>query len=295
MSTQAPIKPGIVSPRLPVPASIPAPDYARSGRPKFQPKNVIANNDIINRMRETCRLSATILDKVCRQIVPGMTTDEVDKLAHRLTIEAKAYPSCLNYHHYPKSICTSINEVICHGIPDNRPLQEGDIVNIDLTIYKNGVHGDCSKMVCVGNVSAEAQRLVNVTYQCMMAGIHAALPGNRVMDIGKAIVPIATANRYSVVSAYCGHGINTTFHNSLYIPHNIDPTATEKIVPGMIFTIEPMINQGVSHHKIWRDNWTAVTADGKLSAQFEHTILIREDGIEILTIPEGQDPVFISK
>lgn len=288
--SRPPVQPGRISPTRFVPPHIVKPDYAHDGHPKRRTSPMVANADVIARMRETCRLAAQILDKVCELARPGVTTDFLDKTAHDLIVEAGGYPSPLNYHGYPKSICTSINEVICHGIPDSRELQDGDIVNIDITVFKNGVHGDCSKTIGVGAPDPEALELVETTRQCLMDGIAAAKAGNRILDIGRAISKRAQAKGYGVVRAYCGHGIGETFHNSLMVPHNYDPGARQKIVPGMIFTIEPMINQGDWDHRTWEDQWTAVTADGKFSAQFEHTILVREDGVEILTLPNPDDP-----
>ncbi len=287
-----PVRPGQLSPTRPVPPHIRRPDYAASGHPARSAASPVASPDVIRRMRGTCRLAAEILDRLCALVRPGITTDSLDLAAHEMIIAANAYPSPLNYHGFPKSICTSVNEVICHGIPDSRVLEEGDIVNIDVTVYKDGVHGDCSRTVPVGAIDAASQKLVQTTEECLAAGIAAAKAGNRILDIGKAITKLAEGRGYSVVRAYCGHGLGETFHNSLMIPHNIDLSAKTQILPGMVFTIEPMINAGTWKHAVWDDNWTAVTTDGKRSAQFEHTILVREDGIEILTLadPAARQP-----
>ena len=281
---------GDVSPTRLVPPHIRRPDYASTGRPIRSACSPVASPDVIRRMRGTCRLAAEILDRVCALVRPGITTDSLDQAAHEMIIAANAYPSPLNYHGFPKSICTSVNEVICHGIPDSRELEAGDIVNIDVTVFKDGVHGDCSKTVPVGEIDDASRKLVQTTEECLAAGIAAAKAGNRIFDIGKAITKLAESRGFSVVRAYCGHGLGETFHNSLMVPHNIDPSAKTLIVPGMIFTIEPMINAGSWKHAVWDDNWTAVTLDGKRSAQFEHTILVREDSVEILTLADPAAP-----
>lgn len=284
------VLPGDVSPTRLVPPHIRRPDYAATGHPVRSAASPVATPDVIRRMRGTCRLAAQILDQVCALVRPGITTDSLDQAAHEMIIAANAYPSPLNYHGFPKSICTSVNEVICHGIPDSRILEEGDIVNIDVTVFKDGVHGDCSKTVPVGKIDIASQKLVKTAEECLAAGIAVAKAGNRIFDIGKAITRLAETQSFSVVRAYCGHGLGETFHNSLMVPHNIDPSAKTLIVPGMIFTIEPMINAGSWKHAVWDDNWTAVTLDGKRSAQFEHTILVREDGVEILTLADPAAP-----
>jgi methionyl aminopeptidase len=202
-----------------------------------------------------------------------------------MCIEAGGYPSPLNYHGFPKSLCTSVNEVICHGIPDSRPLEDGDIVNLDVTVYLDGVHGDCSATFFVGNVDEDSKRLVQVTRECLNLGIAAVKPGRPISDIGRAIEQHATKHGMSVVRAYCGHGIGERFHSSLQIPHYYEPEADTVIQAGMTFTVEPMINLGHWHHRSWDDGWTAVTADGSRSAQFEHTLLVTDAGAEILTLP----------
>jgi methionyl aminopeptidase len=214
---------------------------------------------------------------------PDITTDEIDAYVHQLTIDADAYPSPLNYGHFPKSVCTSVNEVICHGIPDSRALLEGDIVNLDVTCWREGVHGDTNATFLVGQVDEESRKLVEATRECLRLGIAAVKPGRPVSDIGAAIESHARKLRYGVVRSFIGHGIGEQFHTDLQIPHYYDSKASTIMRPGMTFTIEPMITLGRIQHLLWDDGWTAVTIDGKRTAQFEHTILVTEDGAEILT------------
>ncbi|WP_257451371.1 type I methionyl aminopeptidase [Archangium lipolyticum] len=279
------IRPGVISPIRTVPAHIKRPDYAVSGRPgRFFPPSEVNSADVIARMRRACKAAAEVLNAAAAHVRPGITTDEIDAITHEEYIKRGGYPSTLNYHGYPKSLCTSINEVICHGIPDDRPLEDGDIVNLDITIFLDGVHGDCSATYFVGTVDPESERLVRVTRECMMLGIEAIKPGRPISDIGKAIEAHATQHGMGVVRAYCGHGIGERFHTSLQIPHHYDPEAKTIMEPGMIFTVEPMITLGHWHHRVWDDGWTAVTADGCRTAQFEHTILVTDTGVEILTV-----------
>ena len=279
------VRPGIVSPMRPVPAHILRPDYAASGRPPRGPAPPeVKSPDVIARMRRAGKAAAEVLIEVSKHLRPGITTDEIDAIAHEEYIRRGGYPSPLNYHGYPKSLCTSVNEVICHGIPDSRPLEDGDIINLDITIFLEGVHGDCSATYLVGNVDADSQRLVQVTRECLQIGIDAVKPGRPINDIGRAIEAHATQHKMGVVRAYCGHGIGERFHSSLQIPHHYDPEAKTIMEPGMTFTIEPMITLGHWHHRQWDDGWTAVTADGSRTAQFEHTLLVTDQGAEILTV-----------
>jgi methionyl aminopeptidase len=234
-------------------------------------------------MRRACRAAAQVLAHTAARVAPGVTTDALDAAAHEETLRLGGYPSPLNYRGFPKSICTSVNEVICHGIPDSRPLEGGDIVNLDITVFLEGMHGDCSATCLVGEVDAEARRLVRVAEECLGLGIAAVKPGLPVRVIGQAIEPHALRHGYGVVRAYSGHGIGESFHTELQIPHHDDPAATEIMRPGMTFTIEPMITAGTWEAELWPDGWTAVTADGRLTAQFEHTLLVTEAGAEILT------------
>jgi methionyl aminopeptidase len=239
----------------------------------------------IELMRATCALATQTLEYIEPFVVPGVSTEELNKLCHDFITKHGAYPSPLNYHGFPKSVCTSLNEVICHGIPSkNEILKDGDILNIDVTTYLNKFHGDTNKTFLVGNVSAEVKKLVEVTYQCMRAGIATVHPGGHIGDIGAAIQEIAYANGYSVVEDYCGHGIGREFHEAPQVVHVGKRGTGPEIKPGMTFTIEPMINLGHKEGKLLKDGWTVVTRDKKWSAQFEHTILVTPTGHEILTL-----------
>ena len=289
-----PVRPGTVSPRRPVPDHIPKPDYAlrADGRPGPRAKDVIKNAGQIARMRSACQAARQVLETCKAAVRPGITTDELDRIAHEAYIALGGYPSTLGYCGYPKSTCTSVNEVICHGIPDNRPLEEGDIVNIDVTIYLDGMHGDCSETVAVGAIDDDSRRLIAVTRECLLAGIGAIRPGGQIRDIGRAICAVAEPKGYGVVRAFVGHGVGERFHMDPQVPHYYDSAATYEMVPGLTFTVEPMINQGTWKHTVWKDGWTAVTADLKRSAQHEHTVLVTERGVEILTLPEGEAQPF---
>jgi methionyl aminopeptidase len=278
------VLPGKVSPMLTVPAHIARPPYAETGVPPRSKSSRVKTPDIIERMRRTGKVAAEILALTGAHIQVGMTTDEIDRFCHQLYIEHDCYPSTLNYHEYPKSLCTSVNEIICHGIPDDRPLQDGDIINLDITAYREGVHGDCNATFLVGNVSEEHKNLVAVTKECMMRGIAAVKPGKPISDVGKAIEEHAKKYKYGVVRAFVGHGIGEDFHGDIQVLHYYDPKSSMKMEPGMTFTIEPMITLGTWKYESWDDDWTAVTADGKWTAQFEHTILVTETEPEILTL-----------
>lgn len=251
-------------------------------------KIVIKNEEQILGIKKSCKLAATILDKVCKKAVAGITTLELNDYAHQLHLEAKAIPAPLGYGHppYPKSICTSINEVICHGIPDKTILQDGDIVNIDVTCILNGYYGDCSRMVMIGKPSPERQRVVETSYQCLMRSIEIIKPGVKISQIGDVIENYADSQHCSVVYQFVGHGIGMNFHEAPQIQHNRNSNGII-LIPGMTFTIEPMINAGVPEGVIDRtDQWTARTVDGKASAQWEHTILVTPEGHEILTLAD---------
>ena len=245
-------------------------------------------------MRRAGRTARTVLDHVLSAVQPGMTTEELDIIAHTKAVELGAYPSPLNYHGFPKSLCTSVNEIICHGIPDDRVLVDGDIINCDVTVYIDGMHGDCSETVFVGRPDADAIRLVKTTYDCMMRGIEAARVGVTLNEIGKAITRIAHREGFSVVRDFAGHGIGSQFHQDPQIVHYPEARQRFRIVPNMTFTVEPMINEGDFRCKMWSDDWTASTVDGGRSAQFEHTILVTSDGFELLTGREGP-PHFMSQ
>jgi len=241
--------------------------------------------DEIAKMRVAGKLAADVLEMITPYVKPGITTDELDKLCHDYIVNVqKAIPAPLNYKGFPKSICTSLNHQICHGIPGNRKLKEGDILNIDVTVLKDGYHGDTSKMFSVGKVSVLAERLMRVTKECMDLGIAMAKPGNHLGDIGAVIQDHAEKNHFTVVREYCGHGIGSTFHeDELQILHYGKRNTGIEIVPGMTFTIEPMINAGKRHVKLLNDGWTVVTKDHSLSAQWEHTLVITETGNDVLT------------
>ncbi|MBS3964393.1 MAG: type I methionyl aminopeptidase [Methylomonas sp.] len=239
----------------------------------------------IEKMRIACRLAAEVLDMIDAHVNVGVTTEELDQICHDYIVnEQHAIPAPLNYRGFPKSICTSVNHQICHGIPGNKQLKSGDIVNIDITVIKDGYHGDTSKMFCVGDVSPHARRLIEITRQCLFLGIEQVRPGAHFGDIGHAIQKHAESNRYSVVREFCGHGIGKKFHEEPHVMHYGKRGEGAEMKPGMIFTIEPMINLGKRHMKVLPDGWTAVTKDRSLSAQWEHTILVTEIGYDILTL-----------
>jgi methionyl aminopeptidase len=241
-------------------------------------------------MRAAGRLAAEILDALAPHVVPGVTTGELDAIVHRMTVDAGAVPATLGYRGYTHSCCISINHVVCHGIPSEKTLKDGDIVNIDVTPMLNGWHGDSSRMYLVGNVALKARRLVDVTYECLMLGLEQARPGNRLGDISNAIQTHAEAHRYSVVRDFCGHGVGRLFHDSPEVIHAGRPGTGPELKPGMFFTVEPMINIGRADVKMLDDGWTAVTRDRSLSAQFEHSIGITETGHEVFTkSPKGLD------
>jgi len=274
---------GVVSPVRPVPDRIPRPPYAESGVPQKRPESLVRSADVIDRMRRTGATAGEVLRLAGEAVRPGVTTDEIDAIVHELCIERDAYPSPLNYNHFPKSVCTSINEVICHGIPDSTELHDGDIVNLDVTIFREGVHGDTNATFLVGDVDPETRRLVQVTEECMWLGIDAVRPGRPLNDIGRAIETLARKHRFGVVRAFIGHGISEQFHTEPQVLHYFEPNLRTVMQPGMTFTIEPMITIGRYDHVLWDDQWTAVTVDGKRSAQFEHTILVTDDGADVLT------------
>ena len=232
-----------------------------------------------------------MLAEGARALRPGITTDAIDAIVHEAYQARGGYPSTLNYHGFPKSLCTSVNEVILHGIPDSRPLASGDIVNLDITIYLDGMHGDCSATFAVGEVDEASRRLMRVTQECLELGIAAVRPGRPLSDIGKAIERHASAHGYGVVRAFCGHGIGEDFHMDPQVLHYYEPRARQPIEEGMVFTIEPMLTTGKPDHDVWPDGWTAVTVDGGRAAQFEHTLLVRRDGAEILTAPPTEQAV----
>lgn len=279
----APIAPGTVSPRRQVPSSIPRPEYVDKPKPTPYEGSYVTDAGTAQRMRLAGRLAAQALAEVGRAVAPGVTTDELDRIGHEFLVDRNAYPSTLGYRGFPKSLCTSVNEVICHGIPDDRPLRDGDIVNVDITAFLDGVHGDTNATFGVGEVSEEARLLIERTREALNRGIKAIKPGRQVNIIGRVIESYAKRFGYGVVRDFTGHGISTAFHSGLVIPHYDDERFDTVIEPGMTFTIEPMLTLGTYDYDLWDDNWTAVTKDGSLTAQFEHTLLVTDTGAEILT------------
>ena len=281
MSVLAPAR---VTPRRHVPASIPRPEYVDRPAPAPYRGSEVKDADTIRRMRAAGRLAAQALDAVEAAVAPGVTTDDLDGLAHDFLISHGAYPSTLGYRSYPKSVCTSVNEVICHGIPDARPLEDGDIVNVDITAFLDGVHGDTNRTYLVGDVDEVSRLLVERTREATLRGIRAARPGRQVNVIGRVIEMYAKRFGYGVIRDFTGHGIGTAFHSGLVIPHYDDERYDTIIEPGMTFTVEPMLSLGTYEWDMWADHWTVTTKDKSRVAQFEHTILITEDGPEILTV-----------
>lgn len=278
---------GTVSPRRHVPAHIQRPPYADTGIVNRWNESAVKSPDVVVRMRVAGTIAAEVLRLAGQAVKPGITTDEIDAYVHQLCIERNAYPSPLNYSGYPKSVCTSVNEVICHGIPDSRTLEDGDIINLDVTCYIGGVHGDTNATFLVGDVDDEGKHLIRITEECLWRGIEAVHPGRPLSDIGKAIETRAKQDKLGVVRAFIGHGIGEQFHTDIQILHYYDSRNNTIMRPGMTFTIEPMITLGTWQHRMWDDEWTAVTADGKRTAQFEHTLLVTETDVEVLTAGTG--------
>ena len=285
-STTQRVAPGAVSPRRAVPTGIARPEYVDRPAPAPFSGSELKDAETIERMRIAGRLAAQALQAAAAVIAPGVTTDEIDRVGHEFLLDHGAYPSTLGYRAFPKSLCTSVNEVICHGIPDDRALREGDIVNIDITAYIHGVHGDTDATFPVGEIDQESALLIERPHEAMLRGIKAAQPGREINVIGRVIESYARRFGYGVVRDFTGHGIGTHFHSGLIIPHyDAAPSYATIIEPGMTFTIEPMLNLGTASWDMWEDGWTVVTRDRSRSAQFEHTILITENGNEILTLP----------
>ena len=280
------LKPGKISPRRAVPAHIDRPEYMYHSGPEVVTAGDIKSPETIEKIRVAGRIAAQALQVVGEAVRPGITTDELDRIGHEFIISHNAYPSCLGYMGFPKSLCTSINVVICHGIPDDRPLEDGDIVNVDITAYYDGVHGDTCAMFEVGNVDEESHLLIERTRNAMMRGIKAVRPGREINVIGRVIESYAHRFDYGVVRDFTGHGVGEAFHSGLIVPHyDAAPAHNEVMEEGMVFTIEPMLNLGGIEWEQWDDDWTVVTKDRGRSAQFEHTIVVTEDGAEILTLP----------
>ncbi|MCG7563513.1 MULTISPECIES: type I methionyl aminopeptidase [Pseudoalteromonas] len=246
---------------------------------------VIKTPEEIEKMRVAGKLAAEVLEMIEPYVKPGVTTDELNTICHNYIVDVQqAVPAPLNYHGFPKSICTSVNHVICHGIPNDKPLKDGDIINIDVTVIKDGYHGDTSKMFFVGKPSIQGKRLSEVTQEALYIGIRMVRPGVRIGDIGAAIQKYAEGFNYSIVREYCGHGIGAEFHEEPQIVHYGKAGTGEALEAGMCLTIEPMVNAGKRHCKLLKDDWTVVTKDRSLSAQWEHTLLVTENGVEILTL-----------
>lgn len=252
--------------------------------------HTIKNADEIQRMRVAGQLAAQVLKMIEPHVLPGVATDQLDRICHDYIVnDLAAIPAPLDYHGFPKSICTSVNHVVCHGIPGDRVLKDGDIVNIDITVIKDGFHGDTSKMFMVGSPSIQARRVTQIAHECLCIGVEMVRPGVRLGDIGHAIQRHAEAQSCSVVREYCGHGIGRAFHEDPQVLHYGTPGTGLVLEPGLTFTIEPMVNAGRRHVKLLRDGWTVVTKDRSLSAQWEHTLLVTEAGVEVLTRLPGDD------
>jgi methionyl aminopeptidase len=278
--------PGTIGPRRPVPASIPRPEYVDRPAPApFTGSDVVAP-ETVERIRVAARIAAQALEEVGRHVAPGVTTDELDRIGHEFLLDHRAYPSTLGYRGFPKSLCTSVNEVVCHGIPDSTVLQDGDIVNVDITAFTGGVHGDNNATFLVGDVDEESRLLVERTREALHRAIKVVAPGREINVIGRVIEKYAARFGYGVVRDYTGHGVGEAFHSGLVVPHyDAAPQYDRVIEPGMVFTIEPMLNLGTPDWTTWDDGWTVVTADLRRSAQFEHTLLVTDTGAEILTLP----------
>jgi len=289
MTERAPrtsLSPGRISGRRAVPAAIARPEYVGHPAPRPWTGPDVFDDDMVARIRVASRIAAQALTEVGRHVAPGITTDELDAIGHTFLVDHGAYPSTLGYRGFPKSLCTSINEVICHGIPDSTVLVDGDIVNIDVTAFIDGVHGDTNATFLVGDVPDEPRLLVERTREALARGIKAVAPGRQINVIGRVIEKYASRFGYGVVREYTGHGVGPAFHTGLVVPHyDAAPDYATVMAPGMVFTIEPMLDLGTAEWEMWDDDWTVVTADRRPSAQFEHTLLVTETGAEVLTLP----------
>ena len=283
-----PLQPGTVSPRRPVPASIVRPEYVDRPAPRRSGESDVKDPETLVKMRVAGQLAADALQFVGSHVAPGVTTDELDRLGHEYLIERGAYPSTLGYRGFPKSLCTSLNEVICHGIPDSTVIADGDIVNIDITAYLDGVHGDTNATFLAGDVDESTRLLVERTRTALDRSIKAIAPGRSLSVVGRVIESYAKRFGYGVVRDFTGHGIGHDFHSGLVVPHYDDPRLDVTLEPGMTFTIEPMLTLGTIDYEIWDDGWTVVTADRRNTAQFEHTVAVTDTGAEILTLPSPQ-------
>jgi methionyl aminopeptidase len=279
------IAPAPISPRRPVPAHIPRPEYVDKPAPARYAGSEVKDAETIEKMRVAGKLAAQARELVGSHVAPGVTTDELDRLGHEFLCDHGAYPSTLGYRGFPKSLCSSVNEVVCHGIPDSRRIEDGDIVNIDITAYLNGVHGDTNATLLAGDVDEESRLLVERTREALDRGIKAVKPGRRINVVGRVIESFARRHGYGVVREFTGHGIGTAFHSGLIVPHYDDAAYDTPIEVGMTFTIEPMLNLGTHEWEMWDDDWTVVTRDRSRSAQFEHTLVVTPTGAEVLTNP----------
>jgi methionyl aminopeptidase len=287
VTTSATLQPGRVSPRRAVPASIARPHYVDAG-PGVKADHddpMVKDAATIERMRVAGRIAADALVEVGRHVAPGVTTDELDRIGHEYLIEHGAYPSTLGYKGFPKSLCTSVNEAICHGIPDSRALNDGDVVKVDITAFVGGVHGDTCATYYAGDVAQEVRDLGERTREAMLRGIRAVQPGRPISVIGRVIEAYAKRFGYGVVRDYTGHGVGPSFHTKPTILHYDDPRATTLLEPGMTFTVEPMLTLGGEDWFMWDDDWTVLTRDGSWVAQWEHTLVVTDDGADILTLP----------
>ena len=279
------LTPGRPTPIRAVPAAIPRPEYVGRDKPRPSTDPWVQPPEIIEKMRVAGRIAARAMAVGGAAVTPGVTTDEIDRIVHEYLCDHHAYPSTLGYKHFPKSCCTSLNEVICHGIPDTTVVEDGDIVNIDVTAYVDGVHGDLNATYPAGNVSEENRLLVERTEECLRRAIKAVAPGRQLNVIGRVIESYAKRFGYGVVRDYTGHGIGRTFHSGLVILHYDEPSVSTVIEKGMTFTIEPMITLGGIDWDVWDDDWTVTTRDKSWTAQFEHTLVVTDTGAEVLTLP----------
>ncbi|WP_104092392.1 type I methionyl aminopeptidase [Arthrobacter sp. GMC3] len=278
--------PGIVSPHLPVPASIPRPEYVGKAGPAPFTGSEVKDAETLEKIRISAKIAAQAIVEVGKHIVPGVTTDALDRIGHEFLLDHQAYPSTLGYRGFPKSLCSSLNEVICHGIPDSTVVQDGDIINIDITAFKNGVHGDTNWTFTVGDVDEESRLLVERTQESLNRAIKAVAPGREINVIGRTIESYAKRFGYGVVRDFTGHGVGEAFHTGLIIPHyDAAPAYNTVLEEGMVFTIEPMLTLGGVDWEMWDDDWTVVTKDRKRTAQFEHTMVVTAKGAEVLTLP----------
>lgn len=285
MSGQSLLVPGTLSPQRAVPASIARPEYVGKEAPTPYTGPEVQDAETIELMRTAGRIAAQAMAEAAQHIAPGVTTDKLDEVAHAFLCDHGAYPSTLGYRKFPKSLCTSVNEVICHGIPDSTVLRNGDIVNLDITAFIGGVHGDNNATYLCGDVDEESKLLVERTEESLRRAIKAVKPGRQINIIGRVIESYAKRFGYGVVRDFTGHGINTSFHSGLIVPHYDDPRATTVMQPGMTFTIEPMLTLGTHEWDMWDDGWTVVTKDRRRTAQFEHTLVVTESGADVLTLP----------